>query len=266
MINIKQLSIYLFIFLMCTGCFLIKKDDLDFELIDDDELVNLPDSLIMFDSTFVDSNIIKPFYPQEEKINDLIEDIAALKAQVRDYDSRIRNWDSSVDIFRKIQYPHLTHEIELTNGTLVNGNIIQENSDRMIVKTQIGQLTIDKSNVSKINNISPNYPEVEFEGDPMIDSVATDHRRIFSGEVINNGFRRADFVRVIFKLWSEKTELIAVDSSYVEGTTFQYKSGVISDTAIEPGNSARYNVHVKTDSTKVIRYITKEINWFLNIK
>ena len=43
---------------MCTGCFLIKKDDLDFELIDDDELVNLPDSLIMFDSTFVDSNII----------------------------------------------------------------------------------------------------------------------------------------------------------------------------------------------------------------
>mgnify|MGYP000247592561 CR=1 FL=1 len=41
-----------------------------------------------------------------EQINELIEDIEALKAQVRDYDSRIRNWDSSVDIFRKIQYWH----------------------------------------------------------------------------------------------------------------------------------------------------------------
>ena len=37
---------------------------------------------------------------KEEKINDLVEEIAVLKAQVRDYDSRIRNWDS-VDILEK---------------------------------------------------------------------------------------------------------------------------------------------------------------------
>tara|TARA_B100001750_G_scaffold210452_1_gene191025 strand:- start:356 stop:1144 length:789 start_codon:yes stop_codon:yes gene_type:complete len=258
MINIKQLSIYLFIFLMCTGCFLIKKDDLDFELIDNDELVNLPDSLIIFDSTFVDSNIIKPFYPQEEKINDLIEDIAALKAQVRDYDSRIRNWDSSVDIFRKIQYPHLTHEIELTNGTLVNGNIIQENSDRMIVKTQIGQLTIDKSDIATIKNISPNIPEVEFNGDAT-EEIYSDHR-VFTGEIANNGFRRADFVRVIYKLYSEKTELVGIDSTFIDGSKFIYKSGVISDTALEPSSSVGYVVSVEADSS-LVRYVTREIKW-----
>ena len=103
MINIRQLFIYLFISLTCVGCFL-KKNDSDMELINEDELINLSDSTLTFDSTFVDSNIVEPFYPQEKKINELIEDIEALKAQVRDYDSRIRNWDSSVDIFRKIQY------------------------------------------------------------------------------------------------------------------------------------------------------------------
>ena len=243
---------------MCTGCFLIKKDDLDFELIDDDELVNLPDSLIMFDSTFVDSNTIKPFYPQEEKINDLIEDIAALKAQVRDYDSRIRNWDSSVDIFRKIQYPHLTHEIELTNGTLVNGNIIQENSDRMIVKTQIGQLTIDKSDIATIKNISPNIPDLEFKGDAT-EEIYSDHR-IFTGEIINNGFRRADFVRVIYKLYSEQTELVGIDSTFIDGSKFVYKSGVISDTALEPGSSVDFVVKVDADSS-LVRYMTREVKW-----
>ena len=242
---------------MCTGCFLIKKDDFDFELIDD-ELVNLPDSTVLIDSVFIDSNSIDPFYPQEEKINDLIDEIATLKAQVRDYDSRIRNWDSSVDIFRKIQYPHLTHEIELTNGTLVNGNIIQENSDRMIVKTQIGQLTIDKSDIATIKNISPNIPDLEFKGDAT-EEIYSDHR-IFTGEIINNGFRRADFVRVIYKLYSEQTELVGIDSTFIDGSKFVYKSGVISDTALEPGSSVDFVVKVDADSS-LVRYMTREVKW-----
>ena len=258
MISIRQLFIYLFISLTCVGCFL-KKNDSDMELINEDELINLSDSTLTFDSTFVDSNIVEPFYPQEKKINELIEDIEALKAQVRDYDSRIRNWDSSVDIFRKIQYPHLTHEIELTNGTLVNGNIIQENSDRMIVKTQIGQLTIDKSDIATIKNISPNIPEVDFKGDPTSEEIYSDHR-IFTGEIINNGFRRADFVRVVYKLYSEKTELVGIDSTFIDGSKFTYKSGVISDTALESGSSVRYIVKVSADSS-LVRYVTREIQW-----
>ena len=277
----NKILIYLLIIILISGCSLVDKikgkkaNNEEIDLVEQadsdstettiissevvDSILNLlSDEVLSAENEAMES---KPFYPYRDAITDIQEEMSELRAKVLDYESRIKNHDNSLETLHKIQFPHLTHEIELTNGTLVQGKILHENSDRMIVKTQIGQLTIDKSNVSKINNISPNYPEVEFEGDPVIDSVATDHRRIFSGEVINNGFRRADFVRVIFKLWSEKTELIAVDSSYVEGTTFQYKSGVISDTAIEPGNSARYNVHVKTDSTKVIRYITKEINW-----
>ena len=200
----------------------------------------------------------KVFYPYKETVDDIQIQISDLRNRILDYESRIKNQDNSLEALHKIQFPHLTHEIELTNGTLVHGNILHENSDRMIVKTQIGQLTIDKSTVAKIKNISPNYPEVEFAGDPE-DEIYIDYRT-FSGEVYNDGFRRADFVRVIFKLWSEKTELIGVDSSYVEGTNFQYKSGVISDTSIEPGQSADYIVTIKADSSQV-RYVTREIKW-----
>jgi len=282
--NIQKYIIYLFIASILGGCSVVKKikqkkadkkasteveqlttDSTSVEVITSanvDSMVSLVVDSMLSD-LFTENQEVQqtPFYPFQETMLNMQEEMSELRAKVLDYESRIRNHDNSLEALHKIQFPHLTHEIELTNGTLVQGKILHENSDRMIVKTQIGQLTIDKSNVSKINNISPNYPEVEFEGDPAIDSTTTDHRRIFSGTVTNNGFRRADFVRVIFKLWSEKTELIGIDSSYVEGSGIKYKSGVISDTAIEPGNSAVYNVHVKTDSTKVIRYVTKEINW-----
>ena len=91
------------------GAVFLRKEKTGMEdLIDETELVDMPDSLLVLGSLDLDSSKIQPFYPQEEKINDLVEEIAALKAQVRDYDSRIRNWDSSVDIFRKI------HKVEET--------------------------------------------------------------------------------------------------------------------------------------------------------
>jgi len=226
------------------------------ESIDDAELIQIDSQEENSKDSFFDSS--EPFYPLQETIDDIQLEMSELRAKILDYESRIKNQDNSLETLHKIQFPHLTHEIELTNGTLVNGNIIQENSDRMIVKTQIGQLTIDKANVATIKNISPNIPEVEFQGD-AVDEIYPNHR-IFSGVVYNDGFRRADFVRVIYKLWSERTELIGIDSSFVEGTKTVYKSGVISDTAIEPGKAAEFIIHVDADSS-LVRYVTREIKW-----
>ena len=44
------------------------------------------------------------------------------------------------------------------------------------------------------------------------------------------------------------------------GTKFVYNSGVISDTSLEPGYSANYEVHVQADSS-LVRYVTREIKW-----
>ena len=231
------------------------KGDSKDEAIDESELIEM-DTEESNEDSFFDSS--EPFYPLQETIDDIQEEMSELRAKVLDYESRIKNQDNSLETLHKIQFPHLTHEIELTNGTLVNGNIIQENSDRMIVKTQIGQLTIDKANVATIRNIAPNVPEVQFQGD-AIDEIYPNHR-VFSGVVYNDGFRRADFVRVIYKLWSERTELIGIDSSFVEGSKTIYKSGVISDTAIEPGHSSEFIIHVDADSS-LVRYVTREIKW-----
>ena len=37
--------------------------------------------------------------------------------------------------------PQLKHELIMTNGTIIQGTIIAENADAVIVQTQIGQLT-----------------------------------------------------------------------------------------------------------------------------
>ena len=126
------------------------KGDSKDEAIDESELIEM-DAEETNEDSFFDSS--KPFYPLQETIDDIQAEMSELRAKVLDYESRIKNQDNSLETLHKIQFPHLTHEIELTNGTLVNGNIIQENSDRMIVKTQIGQLTIDKANVATIKNI-----------------------------------------------------------------------------------------------------------------
>ena len=217
----------------------------------------------LLDSLLSDSSMTvitdsEPFYPIQRTVEEIVDEVETLKARVIEYESRILNQDSNLRALRKIKFPHLKHEIVMTNGSIVNGTIVQENSDKITVKTQIGQLSIDKANITTIKDIAPNEPDVEFKGDAT-EEIYSDYR-IFDGQIYNSGFRRADFVRVIYKLWSERTELIGADSSFVEGTKVVYKSGVISDTAMEPGYSAEFIVNVKADSS-LVRYVTREIKW-----
>ena len=58
---------------------------------------------------------------------------------------------------------------------------------------------------------------------------------------MNQGNRRGDFVRVIYNLWGENTKLIISDSSFVEGTKVIYRSGIVTDTILDPNQSAKFN-------------------------
>ena len=64
--------------------------------------------------------------------------------------------------------------------------------------------------------------------------------RIYNGVVVNNGLNRADFVRVIYQLWGSETDLISTDSTFIEGSQIVYQSGVITDTALRPGEEAEF--------------------------
>ena len=49
-----------------------------------------------------------------------------------------------MDLLKLVQAPNLKHEIIMKNGTVIQGTIIFETTDQMIIKTRIGQLTIEK--------------------------------------------------------------------------------------------------------------------------
>ena len=47
------------------------------------------------------------------------------------------------DLLNLIKVPQLRHRVELQNGTIVNGEIIEEDELGIIIQTSIGQLAIE---------------------------------------------------------------------------------------------------------------------------
>ena len=80
---------------------------------------------------------------------------------------------------------------------------------------------------------------------------------------MNQGNRRGDFVRVIYYLWDENTELITSDSSFVGGPQVIYRSGIVTDTILKPNQSVQFDVQVTISDSINIAYITRDIRWEL---
>ena len=199
------------------------------------------------------------FYPMRETLDGIQTELDDLRARVIEYESKISAPRVNTDLLKLIKVPQLTHEVTLKNGTIVRGSIFQENADRIILNTQIGQLTIDKGSIVSIEEIAKPEPNVEFEGD-AVEKIFGD-RRVYKGTVKNTGLRRADFTRIVYLLWGENTSLIAKDSSFVDGQINVYDSGIITDSGVNPGEYANFEVVVPITGTGTVEYITREINW-----
>ena len=142
---------------------------------------------------------------------------------------------------------------------VVRGPLNPETIENIIIQTQIGQLTLDKADVSNVKEIASIDANVEFTDEP--DEKINANYHVYSGTVQNKGLETASFVRVIFKLWSSETELIAIDSSFIDGSQIIYRSGINTDTALKPGESGEYVVNVKTPIDSNVQYITRDIHW-----
>ena len=199
------------------------------------------------------------FFDMQTSLEDLRRQMNRLRIDVEAYRSREMTPEIYRTILKRLQPPPLTHEVLLTNGTIVRGNIIAENIDELTIETSLGNLTLDKSNVRSIQDIGELKPKFEFMGDAE-EEIYDDHR-VFLGRIQNIGVSRGDFIRVIFRLWNAKTELVAEDSAFVNGSGRSYLSGVYTDTALEAGLAADYHVGVKIDKSIPVSYITREIHW-----
>ena len=201
------------------------------------------------------------FFEIKSSIDVLREQVDSLKKIISVYEEgrgAIPNIDE--DLLNLIKIPQLRHRIELQNGTVVNGEIIEEDDLGIIVQTSIGQLAIEKDRIIDINEDLPPLAKVELLSEPFVD-VYIDREEI-RGTVKNIGSKRADFVRVIANLWSPTTQLIYQDSVFISAQSAKFFTGIKSGTSLEPGSASEFKIVIPTSETfDEVSYRTFEIRW-----
>ncbi|MCF7808045.1 MAG: hypothetical protein K9M49_04015 [Candidatus Marinimicrobia bacterium] len=194
-----------------------------------------------------------------EEVRQIQNEMDRMRTQMREYDDlsapRIRK-----EIKRLINFPEEISEIILKNGTVVQGKIISEDIDKIVVQTNIGTLSIVQENIKELKPFDNLHADVIIDGD--FEDQRHSDRRVFIGRVKNIGIRRADFVRVSFRLHNRRTSILAHDSSFVEGETYNFYSGVVSESSLSPGESSDFRVEVEMPDgvdTKSISYVTYKV-------
>ena len=177
------------------------------------------------------------FFEYESNLKALETEIDSLKSVVNSYEKGQTMPNVSREILELIKIPDHQHRVELQNGTVVSGELLQESDSTLTLKTQIGTLVLKKEMVVRMDEMEKPGPKVVFLGDPFIDYYPD--MQIFSGRIKNVGQVRADFVRVIGNLFDQATQKTGTDSVFVKGSRIVYESNVVADTALEPGRRLR---------------------------
>ena len=199
------------------------------------------------------------FFQYESNLKALQSEIDSLKTVVMAYDQKQKMPSISREILDAINLPNFHHRIELQNGTVVLGNIEEESDSSLTLSTQIGRLVLEKQMVVRMDEHKLPAANVTFLGDPFIDYYPD--KQLFSGRIKNIGEKRADFVRVVGNLFDQTTSIAGVDSIFIKGTRVVYNSNVITDTALDPGQTATYKLIIPVKKGKKPQYHTMEIHW-----
>ena len=199
------------------------------------------------------------FFEYESNLKFLKEEIDSLKSVVKGYQKKQTMPNVGREILDLIKIPDFQHRVELQNGTVVSGSIIQESDSSLTLKTQIGTLVLKKEMVIKMDELKKPGPKVVFSNEPFIDYYPD--KQVFSGKVKNIGEVRADFVRVIVKLFDQTTKSAGMDSIFVKGDRTVYETNVIADTALKPGKTASYSLTVPIKKGRKAEYHTMDIRW-----
>ena len=224
-----------------------------------DTLVPLPDVRELGDKT-TKLPLGEPFFELKSSIDLLHQQMDSLKRVISVYEKG-KGAMPTIDeeLLNLIKVPQLRHRIELQNGTIVNGEIIQEDDIGIIVQTSIGQLAIEMDRVVNITEDLPPNAKIEIMGEPFVNAFP--NREEIAGTIKNVGLKRADFVRVIAHLWSETTELIQTDSVFVTGKNQKYLTGIRADTSLEPGATIEFKLTIPLSDEDKVSYRTYEVRW-----
>jgi len=225
----------------------------------DESLVPLPEVREMSDKSDK-LPLDEPFFELKSSIDILHQQMDSLKRVISVYEKG-RGPIPTIDeeLLNLIKIPQLRHRIELQNGTIVNGEIIEEDDLGIIVQTSIGQLAIERDRIVNITDDLPPNAKVELTGEPFVNAFPD--REEITGKIKNIGAKRADFVRVIANLWSSTTMLIQKDSVFVTGEKQKYFSGIRANTALEPGSVSEFKLVIPLSEGDKVSYRTYEVRW-----
>jgi len=225
----------------------------------DDSLIPLPEVREM-DEKGDKLPLGEPFFELKSSIDILHQQMDSLKRVISVYEKG-RGPIPTIDeeLLNLIKIPQLRHRIELQNGTIVNGEIIQEDDLGIILQTSIGQLAIERDRIVNITDDLPPNAKVELTGEPFVNAFPD--REEITGKIKNIGAKRADFVRVIANLWSSTTMLIQKDSVFVTGEKQKYFSGIRANTALEPGSVSEFKLVIPLSEGDKVSYRTYEVRW-----
>ena len=225
----------------------------------DESLVPLPEVREMKDKADK-LPLDEPFFELKSSIDILHQQIDSLKRVISVYEKG-RGPIPTIDeeLLNLIKIPQLRHRIELQNGTIVNGEIIEEDDLGIIVQTSIGQLAIERDRIVNITDDLPPNAKVQLTSEPFVNAFPD--REEITGKIKNIGAKRADFVRVIANLWSSTTMLIQKDSVFVTGKKQKYFSGIRANTALEPGSVSEFKLVIPLSEGDKVSYRTYEVRW-----
>ncbi|HDR05127.1 MAG TPA: hypothetical protein ENN84_07775 [Candidatus Marinimicrobia bacterium] len=195
------------------------------------------------------------FSDKSDDIQKLRQDLHQLREEITIYKQQVNLPIIREEIKKMVKVPLMTHRILLRNGTIVNGSILSENLNQLVLQTQIGEITIARSQVSSIEEIDLGNPILSLHG--AIEEKTFPNRKEYTGKIYNIGARRADFARILFHLYNDQTEKIAVDSAFVIGSEIFYLSGIYSMSAIMPGETASFHCIVPISGQNVSYYTTE---------
>ena len=202
----------------------------------------------------------KPFFELKSSIDLLHQQVDSLKKVISTYEKGKGAMPTiDEDLLNLIKVPQLRHRVELQNGTIVNGEIIEEDELGIIIQTSIGQLAIEKDRIIDIMEDLPPIAKVELISEPFVDAFPD--REEITGSIKNIGTKRADFVRVIAHLWSPTTSLLQQDSVFISGKNQKYYTGIKSDSALEPGAIVDFKITIPITEADEVSYRTYQVRW-----
>ena len=201
----------------------------------------------------------EPFFEIKSSIDVLRQQVDSLKKIISVYEEGKGAMPNiNEELLNLIKIPQLRHRIELQNGTVVNGEIIEEDDLGIVIQTSIGQLAIEKEKIIDIGEDLPPAAKVELINEPFVD-IYPDREEIV-GTIKNVGTKRADFVRVIANLWSPTTQLVYQDSVFISGQNTKYYTGINAKTSLDPGSTSEFRLVIPTNNEN-ISYRTFEVRW-----